>query len=123
MKECGHCKKVGPFWKRVKGIGYCQTCSKILFPTKGLNKRSTKKVKADSEYSDLRRNFLNKHPLCMAHLPGCTQQSTDIHHTRGRYGVLYLDVSTWVSLCRFCHSMIELNPELGRDIGLVKQRR
>lgn len=123
MKECGHCKRMLPIWKRVKNIGYCQMCSKNLFPPKGLNKRSTKKIKADSEYSSLRRKYLEKHPVCMAHLPGCTQQSTDIHHINGREGVFYLDQSTWVSLCRVCHSMIELNPELGRDINLVKLRR
>lgn len=122
MKECANCKQLRPIWKRVKNNGYCQNCSKILFPTKGLKKRSAKKISEDNSYSDLRKEFLTKHPVCMAHLPGCTQQSTDVHHIRGRIGTRYLDTEDWVGLCRACHILLETNPDIGRDLGFVKNR-
>lgn len=123
MKECANCKQVRPIWKRVKNLPYCQRCSNVLFPPKGLNKRSQKKVSNDNKYSELRKQFLTKHPVCMAHLPGCSLQATDIHHVMGRIEENYLDTDTWVSLCRSCHTLIETSPDLGRDLGFVKNRK
>ena len=122
MKECANCKQLRPIWKRVKNNGYCQSCSRMLFPSKGLNKRSTKKIKEDNSYSELRKEFLTKHPVCMAHLPGCNQHSTDIHHIRGRIGDRYLNIEDWVSLCRSCHVLVETSPDIGRDLEFVKSR-
>jgi len=129
LKECHNCGKEKPVWKRVSGRPYCQYCSKVLFgkktttQSKPIKKRSAKKISDDKAYSSLRKVFLTKHPVCMAHLPGCTQQATDIHHVKGRAGGFYLDTTTWVSLCRTCHTKVELNPELGRDIDMVKTRK
>lgn len=124
--KCAGCKREGKIWKRVKDDGYCQSCSKSLSSKKQtikqpLRQRSAKKVKLDDQYSKLRRQFLLDHPVCQAHLPGCSQASTDVHHTQGR-GKYYLKVDTWVSLCRACHKTIEENPDLGRDLGMVEQR-
>lgn len=125
-KSCAGCNRESKIWKRVDGKGYCQSCSKSLSAKKQsikqpLAQRSAKKVKLDDQYSKLRRQFLLEHPVCQAHLPGCSQVSTDVHHTQGR-GKNYLRVETWVSLCRACHKTIEENPDLGRDIDMVQHR-
>jgi hypothetical protein len=54
--------------------------------------------------------------MCQAHLPNCTNIATDVHHKSGR-GINYLDVSTWMSVCRTCHTWIELNPLKAKSLG------
>lgn len=61
--------------------------------------------------------------MCSAHLPGiCTQYAFEVHHTKGRIGTDYLDVSTWIGLCSSCHKYIENHPEEAKSMGFSKNR-
>ena len=60
-------------------------------------------------------------PYCQARLDGCTANSTDVHHMKGR-GVFYLDKATWLSVCRTCHDWIEKNPLQAKDMEFSKTR-
>jgi hypothetical protein len=73
------------------------------------------------KYSKLREAFFKKHPMCSAKLPGCSGKSCDIHHSRGR-GIYFLDVSTWISVCRPCHDFLHLNPKIALDLNLSELR-
>lgn len=42
----------------------------------------------------------------------------DIHHKRGRDGLLLFDIRNWLSVCRQCHNWIRDNPEAARKLGL-----
>ena len=86
-----------------------------------MKKLSNKMVKANSKYRKLRINFLEEKPMCQACLPGCTLKSTDVHHKKGR-GKYYLDVSTWLSVCRSCHNWIEKNPVQAKELGFSINR-
>lgn len=122
MKQCQGCGIILPtYWKRILGKGYCKTCSFKQVKPKSLPKASKKKIVENQEYSLLRVEFLTKHPTCQAKLPGCTISSTDVHHTMGR-GKYTLVVSTWLSVCRVCHTFIENNPDVAKEYGFSKTR-
>ena len=77
--------------------------------------------KLDALYGKLRRVFLTKHPMCQAALPNCNKQSTDIHHMKGR-GEYHNDTTTWLSVCRSCHTWIEENPKEAIELELSQKR-
>ena len=64
------------------------------------------------EYSKLRKKLLEEHPICQ--VCGATPAS-DCHHKNGRNGKNYLDYSTFLSVCRLCHRMIEDNKSWARS--------
>ena len=117
LKKCSQCKEDKVIWRNFEGEKYCQYCWKKKAPTK-INKRSKNKIKEDQEYSILRKEFLEKHPMCQAKLPGCTHVSTDVHHKSLR-GENYLKISTWLSSCRHCHGWIHTHPKDSRELGLL----
>ena len=66
-------------------------------------------------YSALRRKFLNELPFCEV----CAKEkSTDVHHRKGR-GKYYLDVESWLSVCRNCHDRIHTSPAWAREKGYL----
>jgi hypothetical protein len=116
--KCGIYCKV--YWKKEGDGGLCKTCSKQ--PPKSLAKRSKKKIKEDSEYTILRREYVDKHSICQVKLPGCSIHATEIHH---RYSGTnkqkhYLDTTTWKAACRFCHTFIhdKLSSDDARELNL-----
>lgn len=80
-----------------------------------LRKVSKKRQKEMREYGILRKEFLSKLPICEV----CMKvNSTDIHHKAGR-GKHYLDVDSWLSVCRFCHDKIHREPIWAREKGFL----
>lgn len=79
-------------------------------------KRISKKRQTESkEYSSKRLQFLTELPLCEACMRAT---STDVHHKAGR-GKNYLDVDTWLSVCRPCHEKIHREPIWAREKGFL----
>jgi hypothetical protein len=112
-------------WKKHEGKRYCKDCwnnlSRIQKPKptrKRIPSRSPKKIERDKEYSKLRIKFLDKYPMCHAHLYCCGKLSTDVHHMAGRIGDNYLDITKWLPVCRPCHTWIEEHPKEAREMGL-----
>jgi hypothetical protein len=81
-----------------------------------INKVSEKKKKDDKAYYALRDVFLTNHPHCKLNLPGCFLKSTDVHHVHRR-GENYLNIKTWMALCRNCHQYVETHPKESREKG------
>lgn len=73
------------------------------------------------EYGKKRTAFLAMYPFCQARLQSCTQTATDVHHKAGR-GENHNDISTWLAVCRSCHTWIELHPEEAKELNLSKTR-
>ena len=98
-KHCDGCESSQFIWKNDKGSKYCKNCwYKAKVPSaKPLNRKKLK-------------------PMCEASLPGCTKASTDVHHKKGR-GDNHLVVSTWMSVCRQCHTWIEEHPKESIELG------
>jgi hypothetical protein len=130
-KICSSCNTEQIIWKNHNGNKYCKNCwsknstVKSLElkskPLKSIKSKADKKDVLDKLYSVMRKDFLSLHPGCQARLQGCTLQSTDVHHKKGR-GLYYLDKTTWLSVCRSCHTWIELNPEKAKELNFSLNR-
>lgn len=121
LKLCAECGDLSLIYKTVGRDRYCKPCAMFLFPPKPVNKVSKKKKQEDKEYSRLRNIYLESSPYCEAKLPGCAGVAGEVHHRAGR-GLSYLDVSTWIGLCRSCHSYIELHPIEAKELGFSVSR-
>jgi len=98
--------------KRAYSLGYNK-------PRKAIPKVSKKRAEKDKVYLQLRKEFLTKNLKCMI----CNfNKPTDIHHqfigaNRNKY---YLEVDTWMALCRNCHNDVHDNPKKSRELGYIK---
>jgi hypothetical protein len=124
----GGCNTPQIIWKNHNGLQYCKYCwlkeNSTPLPKKlptPIKPKADKKAPLDALYSIMRRDYLNLYSGCQARLPGCTLQSTDVHHRRGR-GEHYLDKTTWLSVCRTCHTYIELHPKEAKELNFSQNR-
>lgn len=126
-KTCNGCDTEQYIWKREGSNRYCKQCwGRIKYSTdppkpkkhKPIANKSKKQKELDKHYLVLRKVFLEKHPMCHAALPGCGMHSTDVHHMSKR-GQNYLVVSTWLSVCRHCHSWIHDHPKDAKELNLL----
>ena len=134
-KLCVGCKSEQYIWKNQSGNRYCKSCWHRIkgkvnsIKPKPVLKKNTKPIKKVSSkmsaqltiYNKLRKTFLEKYPLCQASLPGCSLQSTDVHHMKGR-GKYLNDPTTWLSVCRTCHNWIEENPIESEQLGFSNKK-
>jgi hypothetical protein len=74
------------------------------------------------EYSKKRIAFLALHHNCQAKLVGCTSNATDVHHKIGRIAESFLNIRTWLAVCRSCHKWIEENPKEAKELGFSNSR-
>lgn len=131
-KLCAGCGEMTYIWANRDGMKLCKQCShtgvaklSIIKPTakKPILPRSQKRSKEEKLYSAKRILFLQKHPMCEAHLSGiCMEYATDVHHMAGRIDDLLLDESKWKALCRNCHDWVETHPEEAKEKGLSINR-
>jgi hypothetical protein len=91
-------------------------------PRKTISKVSHKREKINKEYYKLVEQFKKDNPKCNAKINQyCTGATEDPHHSRGR-GKFLLDVSTWIAVCRSCHTYIENHPADAQKRGLSFSR-
>ena len=83
---------------------------------------SQKRKLENEAYKPLRENFLKDNPKCQCGREGCIRKSVEIHHTKGRVGKNFLDVSTWKAVARVCHRWAEENPIEAKKIGVSQNR-
>jgi len=128
MKICNGCDEEKVIWKNHEGNKYCQYCwQAIKFKKEGfkpkaqkpINPKSKKQQGLDVAYNLLRVPFMESHPMCEAHLPGCQGHSSDVHHVSQR-GSNYLVVATWIAVCRVCHTWIHEHPKESREMNLLE---
>jgi hypothetical protein len=97
---------------------------KGLIAKKMLQPRSAKMKKIYEKRSVFVKEFLNLYPKCQAHWDNnCYINSTDVHEIlpRGVGGkIVDTDWSNYMSLCRYCHTMITDNPEEAHKRGYRK---
>lgn len=94
---------------------------KVVKGVEPIAQASEKQSKMNKAYSSLASAFKAVNPVCVANLEGCTKKTEDIHHRRGR-GINMLDSSTWLAVCRSCHTYIELHPVIAKYLGLSESR-
>ena len=75
------------------------------------------------KYSDIRKEFIDKHNECEARLPRCTHIATDIHHIKGKDSEnLWLDTNFFMAVCRNCHTKIEEGGDWVYERGFKEHR-
>lgn len=121
LKPCAGCKELKHIWKSHGKEKYCKDCWYKLEAPKKISPVSKKMRETLDEYGKRRAAFLIVHPTCQAKLVGCTRQATDVHHKAGR-GENHLKISTWLAVCRSCHSWIEVHATEAKELGLSETR-
>lgn len=121
LKICRRCKKK----KKLFSNKMCLECCRIVNPPKPLKKSrvkpiSTTQKKRNEKYAEKRKIYLEEKKLCEARLDGCTVESTEIHHPRGRDGDNLF--GPFLAVCRNCHQFIEANPEEAKRLGFSETR-
>lgn len=94
---------------------------KIKKPGKKVKKKSKKLSIAERIYSILRKDFLLDNPWCQCGRPGCTKNSTEVHHKRGRGRWLNF-VEFFLAVCHNCHEWIENHPTEAKELGYSLSR-
>lgn len=78
-------------------------------------------------YRAIKELFLLKEPVCQAckFVRGAKATplwADDVHHTRGKLGLLLFDVRFFKAVCRPCHNWIGDNIDLARKYGLLCEK-
>jgi hypothetical protein len=82
---------------------------------KPIRKVSLKRAAENRIYLKKRLDFLSlpSNQTC----PITGEQTTEIHHKKGRCGKLFLDETYWLAVSRNGHQWIELNPNEAKQLG------
>jgi 5-methylcytosine-specific restriction endonuclease McrA len=82
---------------------------------------STKQAQALKQYAQVRKAFLSEHLYCEANLTGCLTVALDVHHkfSGSKRAAHFLEVSTWMAVCRMCHNNIHDNPKNAKELGYL----
>lgn len=119
-KLCLDCNKPYIFSKVL-----CKYCWNIKFG-KPIKKVSDKQKEKNDEYKIIRDLFIKDNPICKAQINNryskCSNESTDIHHKRGRIGIYLTAVAYFLPVCRSCHSYIETHPDESKELGFSENR-
>ena len=96
-KICSECQKESYIFSK----GRCKPCAaKSYGKPKAISDKREKELKT---YSQLRKQFLIKHPICSFRFEDCLGAATEVHHTKGRENDRLNDEMYWKSTCRSCH--------------------
>ena len=108
--------------------GRCKSCSIVVYQKKAQEKSKEKKVvikqktdrkkSLDAIYSIIRPLFLKERPLCEANLPGCTKRATQVHHVKGRRGLLYIMSHYFRAHCGNCHRWVTDHSKEAKEMGI-----
>jgi hypothetical protein len=68
---------------------------------------SKKRAKQNRLYTRIRKDYLEKKPMCEV----CNSRLAEqIHHKRGRFGDRLTDAGYFLGVCFICHDKIHKNP-------------
>lgn len=77
---------------------------------------SDKRKKQNAEYSVLRKQFLQEHPICQVCL---SEESNQIHHMNHREGRRLNDQNYWLAVGPDCHRQIHDRPAWAKEKGYL----
>ena len=88
--------------------------------SKPIRKRSLKRAKQEREYRKLRKQYLEANPIC--EVEGCEAEATEIHHRKGRTGILLTQKEHFLGTCSPHHRYIESHPIESKELGYSLSR-
>jgi len=120
-------------WKRDGRLRYCKNCWKIVSaksvptnkgpqPKSRIKQTSDKRAVDQLKYIAVRTKFMDKHPICMAGILGCTVRAVECHHKRGKVGADLYDETNLLAVCRTCHNRIENERAMAIEMGFSELR-
>lgn len=119
-KLCKKCwLKINPS-KPLKSKSGIPTGKTIKSPAYRIKSVSDKKLVELKEYRVVRDEYLATNKVCEH--PECSNPSEDLHHAKGRVGILLTDTRYFKALCRKCHRWVEENPTDAKSMGLSFSR-
>lgn len=122
LKVCSKCGISKHIWKSHGKEKICKECWFSMEKPKSISPVSKKRREILDEYSKKRKAYLALNLLCEAKLPGCTGNSTEIHHKAGKIGENHNKISNFLAVCRSCHNIIEMNPNMAKELGFSQSR-
>lgn len=88
-------------------------------PIKGISDKHALRLKA---YRIARDKYFIEHSICEARIStNCCSVPVDLHHKKSR-GKHLCDVSTFMSVCRPCHTWIHEHPTEALELGFIIKR-
>lgn len=124
IKKCPGCGNDRVLWSKKYG---CQSCTAKSKPAKlqkhaqfkrsPIKRESAKRGVENREYTRRRGAYMEDHPVCEAQKPGCTHNSSELHHKAGRIGRLLINIKYFMACCNNCHSHIHAHPEESYKVG------
>ena len=121
--------KRGPaLWTQIKSPGFQAQAAQIhpeRSATGGIKAISGGKAVRDAVYKGIAELFKAQFPWCQtcAAIRGVSAQKArpteDVHHSRGKVGLLLFHTKFFVPVCRPCHNWIGDNIEKARELGMI----
>lgn len=69
-------------------------------------------------YNPIRDLFLSSRSKCEIECnEACQDLSVDVHHSKGKDGLLLFDIRYWIPACRNCHNHVTANPKEAAEHG------
>lgn len=125
-------KKQGKaLWTQIKSPGFSEQQSQLRpekEPARALKFRSNLGAVMNAIYLEIADLFKLRHPWCQccALIRGIDHNdarlTTDVHHVRGRDGLLLFDVRWYKAACRPCHVWIGEHPKEAVKLKLLAER-
>jgi len=117
-KPCSYKGCNNPSWSKGRCKYHPLKKEKPSLKRSPIKQVSGKQAKKNRAYSVMRKTFMEQNPMCKR----CGAPATDLHHANGRVGDNMLDTTTWISLCRKCHTYIEEHPLYAKKNGYSNNR-
>ena len=125
-------KQPKALWTRIKSPGFRQQQERA-HPERtaagGIKARSDSEARRMESYRPIAELYKRLHPLCEA-CPkirgvGTTDRNPtdDVHHRKGRAGLLLFDIRHYLAVCRQCHQWIQSCPLEARELGLDESHK
>lgn len=106
----------------VFGKGYCKSHQRLRKDIKkSIKPNNDKRLSEKKIYSTITRPeyfSIESNRICSV----CKGEATDIHHMKGKIGLLLNDTRFFLSVCRQCHDKIESNPNWAKENGYSLDR-
>lgn len=114
--------------RKILAKGKCKYCyweeyvkkqrQKLIVPRGTISQVSTQRDKLNKIYTILCKELKPQHTKCETNLPGCTHKATEIHHMKGRRGLLLILSKYFAYHCPNCHRWVTDHSKEAVEIGL-----
>ena len=124
-------KRPPALWRTIQSPGF-QAQAAQIHPERaahgGMSAISASKKVRDAVYREIAILFKLRFPFCETCVAirkckaGQARETSDVHHKRGKTGLLLFDVRHFIPVCRPCHIWIGENIKAARALGMICEK-